>query len=72
MNDQIVSLGESRDGGTSFPGAYDDDGVADTPAIEGTFKCTGPFLLTGLYGQRGRCHGHDRDRLHVFRKQGRR
>ena len=25
-----------------------------------------------LYGQRGRCHGHDRDRLHVFRKQGRR
>ena len=41
MADQIASLGESRDDGTSFPGAYDDDGVADTPAIEGTFTCTG-------------------------------
>ena len=41
MADQIASLGESRDDGASFPGAYDDDGVADTPAIEGTFTCAG-------------------------------
>ena len=39
--DQITSLGESRDDGASFPGAYDDDNNDATPAIEGTFKCTG-------------------------------
>ena len=38
---QITSLGESSDGGTSFPGTYDDDTDATTPGIEGTFKCTG-------------------------------
>ena len=39
--DQITSLGESRDDGASFPGAYDDDNNDASPAIEGTFKCTG-------------------------------
>ena len=33
----IASLGESRDGGTSFPGTLDDDGGP----VEGTFTCTG-------------------------------
>ena len=45
--EQITSLGESSDGGTSFPGTFDhDDDADDTPAIEGTFKCTdGPCSL---------------------------
>ena len=38
---QIASLGESSDGGTSFPGTFDHDTNPETPAIEGTFKCTG-------------------------------
>ena len=38
---RITSLGESSDGGTSFPGAYDDDDDNETPALEGTFTCTG-------------------------------
>ena len=41
VKDQIESLGESSDGGTSFPGTFDDDTDATTPGIEGTFKCTG-------------------------------
>ena len=36
----IESLGESSDGGTSFPGTFDAAGD-DITAIEGTFKCTG-------------------------------
>ena len=38
---QIESLGKSSDGGTSFPGTFDDDTDPTTPGIEGTFKCTG-------------------------------
>ena len=70
---KVESVGEFSDGETSFPGSFDHDAEnADTPAIEGTFTCADSPLLTGLYGQRGRCHGHGGDRLHVFRKQGRR
>ena len=36
---KIASLGESRDGGTSFPGSFDHDTNPATPAIEGTFTC---------------------------------
>ena len=69
--EQITSVGESSHGGTSFQGTFDHTD-ADIPAIKGTFTCTdGPCSLV-YYGQRGRCHGHDRDRLHVFRTQGRR
>ena len=38
---QIDSLGESSDGGASFPGTFDADTDPATPGIEGTFKCTG-------------------------------
>ena len=44
---QITSLGESSDGRVSFPASFDHDnsdttpGEPQTPAIEGTFKCTG-------------------------------
>ena len=70
--DQVKSLGESRDGGTSSrvpTTMMDDDG---TPAIEGTFKCGGDCTLsyTGS-GDEVDLTGDD-DRLHVFRKQGRR
>ena len=69
--EQITSLGESSDGGTSFPGTYDHDKTTILPRLRERSR----VLVTPahwLYGQRGRCHGHDRDRLHVFRKQGRR
>ena len=49
--DQITSLGESRDDGASFPGAYDDDGSDATPAIEGTFKCTGDSCTLDYTGR---------------------
>ena len=48
---QITSLGESRDDGASFPGAYDDDMEAKTPAIEGTFKCTGDSCTLDYTGR---------------------
>ena len=38
-NAQIASLGKSS--GTGIQGSYDHDTNPDTPAIEGTFKCTG-------------------------------
>ena len=38
---QVESLGESSDDGTSVPGTFDHDNADGTPAIEGTFKCTG-------------------------------
>ncbi len=67
---QITSLGESSDGGTSFPGTFDDE----TPIFPRLRERSRVLMAPAhwLYGQRGRCHGHDRDRLHVFRKQGRR
>ena len=49
--DQITSLGESRDDGASFPGAYDDDNSDATPAIEGTFKCTGDSCTLDYTGR---------------------
>ena len=49
--EQITSLGESRDDGASFPGAYDDDNDDDTPAIEGTFKCTGDSCTLDYTGR---------------------
>ena len=42
----------------------------DIPAIEGTFTCaSGPCSLV-YYGQRGRCHGHDRDAATRFPEAG--
>ena len=68
--DQITSLGESRDDGASFPGAYDDDNNDSTPAIEGTFKCTGDSCSLDYTGRGDDVMVTTRDRLHVFRKQG--
>ena len=69
---QIVSLGESSDDGASFPGTFDDDTADKNPAIEGTFTCTGTraywfIRAAGTISWSRRC-----DRLHVFRKKGRR
>ena len=48
--EQIASLGESRDGGTSFPGTFDDNtSDADNPGIEGTFTCTGDAACSLVY-----------------------
>ena len=58
MLGQIRSLGESSDGGTSFPGTYDHDTNADTPAIEGTFKCAGDNCTLSYTGSGDDVDGH--------------
>ena len=46
---QIESLGESSDGAASFPGSFDHDTDSATPAIEGTFACTGGSSCSLVY-----------------------